>query len=159
MQINVIGGKQYQKDYVRSMIEYCAKMLMSSRLANKLEITCHLDKNFIKKTGNTGECGWEDDNVRPKEFELTVDSSLKLRNLLTVVAHEMVHVKQFARGEMKDLLTVNKVSWQGKQYNNEDINYWDRPWEIEAHGRETGLFIRWAEKNNLGKKKWTHETL
>ena len=29
------------------------------------------------------------------------------------------------------------------------------PWEIEAHGRETGLFIRWVEENDFATKKWT----
>jgi hypothetical protein len=43
----------------------------------------------------------------------------------------------------------------GKTYNPEKTSYWDLPWEIEAHGRETGLFIRWAEKEHLGHLKWT----
>lgn len=159
MYIKLIGGKQYQKDYAESIIRFCANMLMSNRLSQKLEITCYLEKNLMQKSGNTGECSWEDDNIRPKEFEIKVDSSLKLRPLLTTIAHEMVHVKQFAKGEMKDLLSVQKISWQGTKYSNDDINYWDRPWEIEAHGREVGLFIRWAEENNLGKKKWTHEAV
>jgi hypothetical protein len=34
-------------------------------------------------------------------------------------------------------------------------DYWDRPHEIEAHGRETGLFIRWCEQEGLGHMKWT----
>ena len=32
-----------------------------------------------------------------------------------------------------------------------------RTWEIEAHGRELGLFIRWAEKNKLGKRAWARD--
>jgi len=40
---------------------------------------------------------------------------------------------------------------------NKDTNYWDLPWEVEAHGKELGLFIRWAEDNKLGKYAWTQE--
>ena len=29
------------------------------------------------------------------------------------------------------------------------MSYWDLPWEIEAHGREVGLFIRYCEENKL----------
>ena len=69
----------------------------------------------------------------------------------------MVHVKQFAKGEMRDLSGAEKVSWNGERYDLSADEYFDRPWEIEAHGRELGLFIRWAEKNKLGHLKWTHD--
>ena len=36
-------------------------------------------------------------------------------------------------------------------------DYWDQPWEIEAHGREIGLFIRWAEKEGYSKRKWVKD--
>ena len=50
---------------------------------------------------------------------------------------------------------TNKEVWMGKTYNPKDVNYWDLPWEIEAHGREVGLFVRYCEENNLAKHKWT----
>ena len=37
--------------------------------------------------------------------------------------------------------------------------YWDRPWEIEAHGREVGLFLQWVDKEGLQKKPWTWDDL
>jgi hypothetical protein len=35
------------------------------------------------------------------------------------------------------------------------MDYYDLPWEIEAYGREVGLFVRWAEKNKLAGQEWT----
>jgi hypothetical protein len=70
---------------------------------------------------------------------------------LETVAHEMVHVKQYARRELHPVYNM----WCGKTYNPEKVSYWDLPWEIEAHGREVGLFIRWTEENKLGHLKWT----
>jgi hypothetical protein len=64
-----------------------------------------------------------------------------MRDMLITVAHEMVHIKQYVKGEMPKSITEG--------------DYWDRPHEIEAHGRETGLFIRWAEANQLSHHKWT----
>jgi hypothetical protein len=32
-----------------------------------------------------------------------------------------------------------------KKYDMSEIAYWDYPWEIEAYGRQLGLFIRWCE--------------
>ena len=65
----------------------------------------------------------------------------------------MVHVKQYARKELKQ-----DYDWLGKTYSPKKVSYWDQPWEIEAHGRETGLFVRWAEANKLGNKKWTQDS-
>ena len=96
-----------------------------------------------------GYCLCEDERT----FEIEVDRSLPLRKLLTTVAHEMVHVKQYARKELKE-----DYNWLGKTYAPTKVSYWDQPWEIEAHGREIGLFVRWAEKNNLGNKKWTQDS-
>jgi hypothetical protein len=68
---------------------------------------------------------------------------------METVAHEMVHVKQYAKGELTE------QSWQGKLINPKQ-EYWDQPWEIEAHGREVGLFIQWAQNEGANHKpgKW-----
>jgi hypothetical protein len=65
----------------------------------------------------------------------------------------MVHVKQYARRELHPADDV----WMGKTYNPKKISYWDLPWEIEAHGREIGLFIRYCETHKLSKHKWTQD--
>jgi hypothetical protein len=72
------------------------------------------------------------------------------------LCHELVHVKQFATGEMRDLQSdTDIVNWKGKRYNRTKYHYFDLPWEIDAHGREVGLFVRWAESRNLGHLQWT----
>ena len=47
-----------------------------------------------------------------REFDIEIDKNLTLRKLLTTVAHEIVHVKQYARKELTEDST-----WQGKTYN------------------------------------------
>ncbi len=76
------------------------------------------------------------------EYEIDLKRSLKLRELLCTLAHELVHVKQYELGTLT-------------QTNEEGMDYWDKPSEIEATGREPGLFIRWAEKNELSHLAWT----
>ena len=58
---------------------------------------------------------------------------------------------------MYESTRLGRHRWQG-EWLATDPDYWDQPWEIEAHGRECGLFVRWAEENKLGHKKWTKET-
>ena len=141
MFIEVFGGSKSQKTHVEKMVAFCAEKLMPKM---NLDITV----NLCKPTGAMGYCCETDDN---RTFELEIDKTQSLRALLETVAHEMVHVKQYARRE----LNPNKEVWMGKTYNPKNVNYWDLPWEIEAHGREVGLFVRYCEEHNLAKHKWT----
>ena len=142
MFVEVIGGSKSQKRHTQGMVEFCADKLMP-RLHN-LDITVHL----CKPKGAMGYCLELDDN---RTFELEIDRTRPLRQLLETVGHEMVHVKQYARRQ----LHPNRESWLGKTYNPKKLSYWDLPWEIEAHGREVGLFVRYCEENKLAKYKWT----
>ena len=153
MIITIKGGKKYQKEYVQSMIEFCQEKLMPKM--DNLEINVKMRK-FPKSEEAYGYCTAIDGPRpdRPREFELELHSKIPLRMLLETVAHEMVHVKQYARGELYESERQTKHRWQGKWLNEEKIDYWDRPWEIEAMGRESGLFIQWAQKHKLGKRKW-----
>lgn len=45
---------------------------------------------------------------------------------MSTLAHELVHVKQFARKE----LTENLQYWKGNDHS--DTDYWDQPWEKEG---------------------------
>ena len=90
-----------------------------------------------------------------RDFEIEVDSRLPLRKMMETVAHEMVHVKQYARREMNDWQYKEVYyKWKGT-YVPDSTDYWDLPWEIEANGRECGLFIRWAQHYGWADKAWT----
>ena len=41
---------------------------------------------------------------------------------------------------------VRRVRWLGEHYNIEEEDYWELPFEIEAHGREKGLYIKFMDK-------------
>ena len=68
---------------------------------------------------------------------MQLESKLKTGRLIEVIAHEMVHVKQTVRGQ----LASKGVSlfWRGKKVLCSKINYYDRPWEIEAWSKQTLL--------------------
>jgi hypothetical protein len=140
--ITVAGGKPKQRIYVESMVQFCIDTLMPRMRTLEIEV------KLCSPKGAMGYC-LETDNKRT--FEIEVDRTLSYRKMLETVAHEMVHVKQYARRE----LHPSKHTWMGKTYNPKKTSYWDLPWEIEAHGRETGLFVRWAEKERIAHLKWT----
>ena len=155
MEVTLKGGTKNQKKYSKSMAYFCAKKLMHKNLADNISVKIILRNTLHTEQNNLGTVIWEDDSYKPREFTMEIDTSVRLRRVLESVAHEMVHIKQFARGEMRDLMVAEKVSWLGASYHRHSMDYFDQPWEIEAHGRELGLFIRWAEENKLGKCRWT----
>ena len=156
--IRVTGGTATQKQHIISVVNFCIKKLMPKM--KSLDITVRLKD--LKGTDAYGFCHADPDGDaerldRPRSFELEIHSRMRLRKILETICHEMVHVKQYARGELYEGSRIPKHRWQGKWISN-NVDYWDQPWEIEAHGREAGLFIRWAEENKLGKKKWTWDS-
>jgi hypothetical protein len=78
---------------------------------------------------------------------IDVDADLPRTNTLLTLAHEVVHVKQYATGELRDYRKrYHRTRWQGKVVDEHEVYYYDLPWEIEAHGREGGMYIRWQEQ-------------
>ena len=145
--ITIEGGNASQKDKVFSLTQFCIKKLMPRM--RSLDINIKLTR--LGKEAN-GYCLRQTD----REFELEIDSRLTLRTMLETVAHEMVHVKQYARREMNDFAFKEvHYKWKGKLVP-ESTDYWDLPWEIEANGREVGLFIRWCEEAGYGDKAWAN---
>jgi len=155
MVVTVTGGKKAQQEYVKSVVEFCQKKLMP-RMTN-IDIDVRL-RHFSKNEENCGYCLAVDGPRldRPREFEIEVHAGMRLRRLLETICHEMVHVKQYAQSELYESERQQKHRWQGK-WLDKDPEYYFCPWEIEAHGLETGLFVMWAEENELGKKKWTKD--
>ena len=144
--IEITGGKKSQQDKIRTMVEFCIKKLMPRMQTLNIEVKVTRIKGDAE-----GYCLRESD----RDFEIEVDSRLPLRKMLETVAHEMVHVKQYARREMNDWQYKEVYyKWKGT-YVPDSTDYWDLPWEIEANGREVGLFIRWAQQYGLAGKEWT----
>jgi tRNA uridine 5-carbamoylmethylation protein Kti12 len=57
-----------------------------------------------------------------------------LINMATTLAHEMVHVRQLAKGMLKYLPNESKI-WMGKKFTKK-TKYLDQPWELDAFARQ-----------------------
>jgi len=65
---------------------------------------------------------------------------IALLEMAGTLAHEMVHVKQLAKGQMKFLPNEVKI-WKGKKYTKK-TKYLDMPWEIDAFSKQEILLRR-----------------
>lgn len=138
------------KAEIRDYIEFLADMLMSPRLAKSLTISIKCMP--LKKVKGFCLAVDEEYNVRPKEFLIELDTKQSRASQLKTLAHEMVHVKQYAKGELADLSRQNKVKFNKKKYSANSF-YWLQPWEIEAYGYEYGLYRMYRGIKNWKQNK------
>ena len=141
MKVNVQGAKKTKLSLakVRRAVNFYADRLgMNWRLQDKLMLFIKISH---KPFGVVGLCTWHDDPYRPKTFTIKLLYE-GIHETLSSLAHEMVHVKQYAKGELRDLLSKdNTVVWHGvrKSYNDSIEDYISQPWEEEAYGLEEKL--------------------
>lgn len=105
---------------------YAASELMSSR--RKLDIEVQLED---LSEYEYGYC----DNLADRYFDISINQNLPQEEIIQTLLHEMVHVKQYASGELNNRGVVWK--WNGELV---DCEYQDSPWEIEAYELEQTLY-------------------
>ena len=158
MQIGVEGFGKKQSQEIYEAVEFFAFHLMHPRMVNNLTI----DVERCRRLDVMGECVNEDDTKNPRWFTITVRGDKEDDNVIKTIAHEMVHVKQYAKNELSKEFRVAKgkgfklaTKWQGKIWEpkHKEDAYFDAPWEIEAYGREVGLYHKWVEHCNAKRAK------
>lgn len=80
-----------------------------------------------------------------RHIVIRIDSRLSPMRQRLVLAHEMIHVKQYAKGE---LIVLNKRQfiWKGKKYRT-DIYSKQTPWEREAYKMDRLLAKKFRRKS------------
>ena len=139
MNIDIKGKtKAMCKAEIKFATAFFAQYIMGTRLAKNLDIEIRFEDQ-----GKLGEgyCAPVDAERRPRMFEIGIKPKMQRHKMLQCLAHEMVHVKQYARGELSAELITAK--WQGKTYKltNSFEDYLNWPWEVEAYGRDRALYL------------------
>ena len=145
------NGFQINSRLTRYAVQWYAHMLMHHNLCKNLEIrVTHKDLGRIYAEVMPV---YEEDSYRTRIFSVVMNPLYSTRNYLLSLAHEMVHVKQYATGEVRDLERADLllVKWKDVFVSEEVNNYYDLPWEIDAFGRELGLYVRL--KDHIDKHK------
>jgi hypothetical protein len=144
-----------ERKILKMATHFYASRLMSDRLSNTLEISVNVIKDFYVKNKILGEAFPKDDVLgipSNKQFVINLEWNNKLgKRVLQCLAHEMVHVKQYAKGELKFHERGNLVTFQREQYQGDE--YWESLWEIEAYGREVGLYQKFKPTLKLLRKE------
>ena len=132
----------------REAARWYGRKLLGERIYHNIELILDFKDPDV---GNDlyGFCLYHPDEGPLKKFTISLNPNLSKKACLTALAHEMVHLKQYAKGELKDYARVKSIKWKGQVYDEDRIDYWDHPWEIEAYGRERGLYVRFIEYKKI----------
>lgn len=122
--------------------DFFAKQLLG-RIYKHVDI----EVEFVRLRGMWGSCGVTTvHNGKFRDFGIYVNSNLCKRNQIITIAHEMVHLKQFARGEFS-CLGPNKYIWKNRVLRLSDEKYLSFPWEKEAYAKEKMLYELYKESH------------
>ena len=155
MEIWVYNASTELKSYVVSAVEFAMAKFFDAKDLDKY-ISVDVDFTDLDVEGHCIDAG-------DGEFSIEIKKDLPIREKMIVLMHELVHMKQHIAGELEfggiiigqDGLKCKTTTWMGAEFDEEGTDYFDRPWEIEAFGRQLGLFIRWVESIGEGHhKKW-----
>ncbi len=108
-------------------IEYFASQLFTPQLKSHIVITLTFRKN-MPVLGYT-EVEDYNDSGKPREFILEINRKQSEKEILKTIAHEMVHCKQYAYGQIDERGT----RWLSRKMDHDSLPYSKRPWEIEAY--------------------------
>ena len=145
------------KAAIYAMTEFAmARLVPSTRLRNNLTINLHLKHHVTDGEAMISE--FTNPN-KPREFKVIIDhhrveiddfnrtltDTEWVYAVLRILAHELVHIKQYVMGELKPC--NNGFVFNKTVYSPDTLDeYFDQPFEIEAYGREKGLVFTFLER-------------
>lgn len=138
MNISVRGKGGLSSKEVRYATRYFVEAMLGPRLSKHVSVQIL----FNIKSGD-GSCFPTEDSYRPRMFEIELNPKMGRLKTLTALAHEIVHLKQYARGELREMCGRG-AKWNGKLWKikkDDYISYLFWPWEIEAYGTEKALSL------------------
>lgn len=132
------GGTKFQRDTAEKVVGWFLKKMLPRY--RKISLTIRFTKCYTT-SGAYGYC-WEGDE--PREYEIELDKNMRLFDMVGTLCHELVHLKQYVKGEMKQI-DGHRTRWK-KKIVPAKTDYVDQPWEKEAFRLEKKLALQVFEE-------------
>lgn len=151
MQIKVTGTTKANTKILTEAAEFFADLLMDPRMVRNITLDIEVSKLDVD-----GECVDEDGVRNPRWFTIGLKKQ-GVDEMVKTLAHEMVHLKQHAKNELQGGVMIPTrgglkmtSKWMGEIWTpkRKEHHYFDSPWEVEAYGKEVGLFQRYVAWKN-----------
>ena len=132
--------KSDRKLLIDACINFYAQELKINK--NKFCLIVKSIRGLIKNTDAAGSAYHvpkylRNDKLSSKMYFMQLDSGIEMEKLIQTIAHEMVHIKQFVKGQIT--YKGRSMYWLGNRVVKSRINYYDQPWEIDAWSKEKVL--------------------
>ena len=130
MDIQVMARNSISKGLVENCLQFFRNELKLQNSRYSLIV--------IPERGMSGRDGIRGSvfKLAPTVIGMNIDTALDPERLIIALAHEMIHVKQYARGQITHGKNLTSKFWMGKKFRG---HYYDLPWEVEAFSKERVL--------------------
>lgn len=144
MEIKVYGkSPKITKQELKKATRFFGSKLLRKDTYNQIDLEIILTK---PEDGFDGFCEWSVTNYRPKDFLITINNKKCKKTILKILAHEMVHLRQFTTNQLfQYYYNDERMRWKKDIMSLDDVKYNDRPWEIEANELEEVLYNEYIE--------------
>ena len=125
----------YVTDYKPECISNDLMDRMVCFAADYLEIDTEIEVSFDGEFDDC--CGYVEYEPEDSEITVYINPTKPRTEMIKTFFHEMVHVKQYIKGELVSGIGKRPSRWKGKEV---DKSYFESPWEIEAFEHELIMF-------------------
>lgn len=141
MRLRIQGESQaLSRRETRRALEWFSRELLGPRLSARINIRLA----WTRRSETYGYCE-EPWDACPRSFEIGCVRNLTRRCTLQTLAHEMVHVKQYARRIMSETDEPRLTRWKKILVDRNEISYYKLPWEREARRMEKSLYKKYMQ--------------
>ncbi len=124
--------KETTKLFIRELMPRKRRLFIRIQVIDKL----------LENEGVDGDCLADDCPEKGKHYEFIIrlNNNPDRQLILTTLAHEMAHVRQYATGTLRFFSGDSEISiWNGIKVDSRLVEYDQLPWEIDAVKTEKEL--------------------
>lgn len=139
--ISLTGGRHHAA-VIKNAAHFYIKTLIPR--IRKLRLKIEIIDGLACSEQSHGDC-WQCGHTKNGfDYIVRIDRDDSIYHMLSILAHECVHIKQYLRREL--VLYVRDTGcarWKG--IFCEEYDYYSAPWELEADALENKLYTRFIE--------------
>ena len=135
--LSIDGGTRKEQRMVHDAFNFALKYLMP----RKRNLTIDINITDIPDDADAYHCC-----IEKGQHEIEVQKGLIEEDFITAIFHEMVHVRQHERGDLKD--HGIRKAWKGEEYfgiYDTTETYKNLPWEEEAYRLQEEMYNKWIK--------------
>lgn len=140
--------KVYGSEDALAVKEQAGQYLEYLDVREKVRLFIHLSAHMPEKQEGMTFCLTSAEPNAYQIMKIWIDAQLSIKQQKLVLAHEMIHVKQYAKGELI-VLSEQQVLWKGRKYICQQSKRLYTPWESEAYRTDNLLAKRYKEQPEI----------